>query len=1009
MTEKGEIMQRSHLRKVSLVLGLALSMLLGSLPAAQAAVACGETALACRVGQSLIYDYDAIFTSEADVETVATSGYNSATLTGEATVSLTAVASQDNLCTYAVQLSEVAVAELVEDKTVESAGEQEIGETINQVFYFTQASDGQIVDVTVGREDIPEVITFKRGLVNALNLTLRADDQYEVFESDISGSYSANYSVSRGEREVVLSRTKSEADYTAGKNGRKLAQNIALTHTSSINFSLESCVISQVNIDELVIIAQPDASDPVVSAHYHHETVKVRAAVNMTLTAMSMRHDTGKLRQGLRRGDMLRLPVAAAIGLSTVDEDNSEQIAELVERLHEQPSHGELLSGLSQAVRGDAAGISHLSRHIERLRPTGRFARSLASLLISEGSVAAQATLVDHLLGGAIDADTAQRILGLSTLLDAPSPALVAAVAAIAGRHQQASWPAATLALGAYADALSDAGAKRRAAALVEDLNAGLRFAADADEAVLYMRALGNAGFNSSLGLLTPYLGSKDMLSRLSAVVAMRKIESPRIEELLLGHYPNEPARSVRKAIQQVIAERAEAGLSTDVGYARDVLIDWSWSDTFGGNIASATFSASALVEDEPYLIDLQAGAEAQVFGNQFDIAEVQLLTERISAQERRFRFFIMLVGNEIANIDDTEVCTVDAANTLWEESVDLFDISSPPIPIAGPLTLSFTVTGALEFYVNFYRDGGWCTANDDLQVGLTPGVNLYVDGYATLSLLIVRGGIGIDGTVVGINFPIYADAEMFFQDAPTVCFKIDAQLVAADMELYAWAQYWTFWSGWNPDPRPHWTLWSFDLSPDAWNLLTVCGSNPDLHCLPDVLWWDGSTIDAWWDNANCVVTSPPAGSTPFIANNGYYIESESSCPTGYPWDGNGCVDTVVNPFGASVTLITSGAKPQLRLLRLGGPIPACPFGWTTVTYIPGVYRLCETTPPAGYTGSDYYGQYTGGGQYTVYIQGSGSCDEGILDGSGCWLGSAPAGTNAFYLSGTNAYYYQEP
>ncbi len=966
---------------------------------------CGAQ-LSCRVGETRTYDYDAVFVSEADVETNEESGYAASTMTGDALVSVTAIASQDSLCTYAVNLADVNVAEIVREEVVESAGERELASFFQDTYYFTQSADGQIVDVTLGREEVPEVATFKRGVINSLNVTLRPGKEYQVVESDITGTYTASYEASPGGGHTQLERS---ATRTGETNLKKGLPPITFETTQATSFTLDesTCVLSQVNIDEVVIIDQPDASDPPVSRHYHHETITVRAAANITLLSTSRSTKVRALGMDRNRDDMVTLPVNARVGLSA--EDNEEAVSGLLAQLLTDADNKLLYRALSRAVRADGRGVDYLRSFLETRRPSGRLAQGIASLLISLGSPQAQAVLVEHFLAGGSDNESRERILGLSTLIDEPGEDLVAAAGAISNDASAGSWSAATLALGAYADKLRDL-RPELATEIVDALGARLAAAGHGDDAVLFLRALGNAGAQSTLDRLAGYLASDDALIRQSAVIAMRKIDSPRVEQILLGHAPIENSLSVGRAIQRVAGERSEKGLGGGSGMNKGLPVDWDWTETYGGNVASATFSASAMVASSPYLVDVQAGAVGQVFGNEFDIVDVQLLTEEVNATDRRFLFFIMLAGNEIANVDETETCSVTAEDTLWDESISLLDVTTPPIPIIGPLTLSFTLDLDLEFYVNFFRAGDWCTANSDLQMGLTPGVVLEADGYATLTLIIVRGGVGIAGTLIGIEFPTYADAEMEFQDAPTVCFKIDAQLLVADMELYAWGQFNTFIFGWQPNPRPRWTLWEFNLNPEPWNLLTACGDDPALHCLPDVFWWDSSTIDAWWDSANCFVTTPPSGSQPFIASNAYYIQEDATCPAGMPWDGTGCVESnIIAIPGVNVSLFPGPSVVILHFQKVGnfGPIPPCPSGWTTEEYVPGQSRTCSRLPPPGYSTSDFFLVTNGPASYTVYVDGSATCTDGILDTTGCWLGNAPGGMTAFLWSGN--FYYAEP
>ncbi len=969
-------------------------------------------ALACKLGHELMYDYDGVFISEADVQTVEDVAYRTATLTGRATVSVTAVGRQNELCTHAVRLTDVEVAEIVGDEIVESLGEHELAGVMGDTYYFTQTNRGQIVDLLIGEHDGPEVVTFKRGVVNALNLTLQTGEQYEAVESDISGTYQARYRVSETDEQLTLHRRKQSQDSLADKGGMTASSMVESIQTTRFAIDKAAGCLTEISIDESVVIAQPGAGDPPVSDRFHHEKVTVRAKVDMRLTGARQGSNAPAMKRASLASGMVRIPVADPI---VVPDERAEQgaiIDSLLDQLLDRPDHRQLAVALSRAVRLDPDGIAHLGRFMSRTDLPRALARTLGSVLVHEESEAAQALLWEHFFVRERDEETRTMVIALSTTMSAPGSRWVDAIASLAADPSGPHWVPASLALGAYAHTLGGTDATR-AEAIVARLVSKLHRATSHADTQIYLRALGNAGDPDTLPLLLPYLRSSQPYDRLAAATALRKIESPEVDEAFLAHYPREANHSVREAIGRTMARRAVRGVSSISVPTKDVLVDWSWEDTFGGNIANATFSASARVEDEPYLVDLQLDAGARVFGFDFDLVSVEFLTEQASAEDRRFRFFVQLGDNEVANLDDTETCSIDGENTVWETSIDLFEFESQPIPVAGPLTLRFTVEGALEFYINFLRAGEWCSNDGNLRMGLAPGVGFYVDGYATLSLVFVRGGVGIDGHVISVDFPVVADAEMIQQNAPTVCFQIDARLRAGDMELYAWGQWRPLFGGWMPDPRPHWTLWSFTLAEVTWNLLAECGgSNPNLRCLQDVLWWDGTIIDPVFDAPNCVVRTPPAGSSPFIASNAYYIEADSDCPEDMPWDGVGClVDNVSVRPGTSVTLRSVNGLPQLEFAVFGLPlpeIPPCPAGWQNVGMTEDS-RTCETTPPPGFSGDDFFLESAGPFWSRLYLDGDGRCIEGNIDRTGCWLGDAPVGTVGNFLANPNLFVYTEP
>ncbi|MEM1179946.1 MAG: hypothetical protein AAGM22_16515 [Acidobacteriota bacterium] len=969
-----------------------------------------EAKLRCDVGRSLYYDYAATFIGDADVQTASEHGYGSATITGAARVEIAAVESRSNQCTYAVALSDVALEERVQGEVVMTPKGEDVEAALSENFYFTQRDDGQLIEVVVGREDLPETATFKRGIVNALNMTIQDRERYEVMETDISGTHLATYSLTEVEDKAVLSRTLTKGSDRLLK-GQVEAFNYEAQQQTSLAVDLNACHVSEVNISESVVVTEPGPGDPAVSNVFRHDTLTVQASALMRLVGAGAPTNAVTVPTKSRLDNMVRIPVNAPVSESSESFNGADRVESLLVQLRDDPSNEQLISELGRTLPGDRVGQEAFVRFVNTEQATGDLAHSLGMVAIGVGSPQAQRALGNLLSSAILDESTRERLVGLSVMMDLPTPGLVKVVSRLAQDTHLQSGAAATLVLGAYANKLANT-QPMLAAGLVEGLSQELATAGP-DLANLYLRALGNAGAESSLKQIATFLNSVDRSERLSAVVAMRWIDSPRVDELLVEQIYADDSKSVQQAIVRVVNERLESGLAdAELPALKTIILDWNWSETYGSNFINTTLSASTLVDSEPYIVDVQANAVLD--GSWIDpqqLLNVQLLTEPTTGNDRRFRFFVNLIGFDIANITQVETCSIDAESTLWDESIKLFGLSSPPIPIIGPLTLKLTLEIKIEFRIDWVRKGEWCSANGEIELGMTPGVGLVADGYATLTLLFVRGGIGAAGELLTIELPVYAQADMNFQDASDVCFVIDAVLKAGTVKIYAWGQVWIPFRGWRPKDRAKFTIWEYTIYKTEWNLVEECESNPNLQCLPDVFWWDGTTIDATYDGANCFVTSPPPGGTPFIANNSYYLSVNSTCPAGMPFDGIGCIDeTIINVEDVGYFLFPASSSTIRLVMVRQDPnvfiIPPCPNGWTQ-TQANFQSRTCERTAPTGFSASDFFIGY-GTWQNTIYVDGSGTCAAGNLDSTGCLLGNAPGGTNAFILSNGN-FYYSEP
>lgn len=155
--------------------------------------------------------------------------------------------------------------------------------------------------------------------------------------------------------------------------------------------------------------------------------------------------------------------------------------------------------------------------------------------------------------------------------------------------------------------------------------------------------------------------------------------------------------------------------------------------------------------------------------------------------------------------------------------------------------------------------------------------------------------------------------------------------------------------------------------------------------CTRQVTWWNG-TVMAGYDTANCYVGPPPAGSTPLIVNNSYYVAAQNStiCQIG-GWDTANCY---YGPAPAGATIRNNGFYAP------AGAGNTCAQGTFN-----GVDCHIATVPP-GSAAFLYAGNY-----YATTRR----CAVGRFDGTRCYLGtppSFPTPTVAFIWDGI--FYYGE-
>jgi hypothetical protein len=154
--------------------------------------------------------------------------------------------------------------------------------------------------------------------------------------------------------------------------------------------------------------------------------------------------------------------------------------------------------------------------------------------------------------------------------------------------------------------------------------------------------------------------------------------------------------------------------------------------------------------------------------------------------------------------------------------------------------------------------------------------------------------------------------------------------------------------------------------------------------CRLSASWWNSTSLPAQEDGLGCLVTAAPAGSSPFIWNNAYYIASSPStnCPMG-GYDGANCY-VMPAPQGSFIW--------NNSFYKTAGPNNTCSIGT-----FDGANCYIASAPWA--TSAFIYA----GNFYTTTRP---SCQTGSFDGANCYMGAPPAGRTASVMNGS--FYYSK-
>ena len=198
----------------------------------------------------------------------------------------------------------------------------------------------------------------------------------------------------------------------------------------------------------------------------------------------------------------------------------------------------------------------------------------------------------------------------------------------------------------------------------------------------------------------------------------------------------------------------------------------------------------------------------------------------------------------------------------------------------------------------------------------------------------------------------------------------------------------------------------------------TPCGEPEPVPCAQNVAWWDYTFKSPTLSGQFCVVADVPPGETAKISGQKYYLDKGVLCPYPYSNDASGGCRITSMPGGilydssydAGTAEITMDVlEPQSGVVY--GQFVSCPVNTTEISsnipgyataWIPGYQKVCKLNLGWQFTPMDVELI----GQKLFLIQADPCPSGGILDGFGCYMGEAPAGTTPV-ISG-NQFHYVE-
>jgi hypothetical protein len=208
-------------------------------------------------------------------------------------------------------------------------------------------------------------------------------------------------------------------------------------------------------------------------------------------------------------------------------------------------------SALTALVRQNPERIRELLAKIRSGSPATRW---LISGLASSGSAQAQEAMVSLLRDASLEL-ALRKSVGLS-LLQANQPTVASGKAVQALLDDPAWRQFAMYGMGTLARRLRDVGEVQAGDQLAQELTDRLTHARDQREVQDLLGGLANAAYNQALPAIRPYLDHQQPAVREAAVLALRLMQEPQIEPLLITRITSDEASEVRSAALGAAAKR---------------------------------------------------------------------------------------------------------------------------------------------------------------------------------------------------------------------------------------------------------------------------------------------------------------------------------------------------------------------------------------------------------------------------------------------------------------------
>ena len=179
--------------------------------------------------------------------------------------------------------------------------------------------------------------------------------------------------------------------------------------------------------------------------------------------------------------------------------------------------------------------------------------------------------------------------------------------------------------------------------------------------------------------------------------------------------------------------------------------------------------------------------AVAHAWSFKYNIALAEVTSKRV-ADKQQFRVYFGLLNNKVKKEYVKEAqCAYEKTGNLYKATRTLIDVSQS-IPVYAIISVDLGIRAVGNVSLDYTYNHDICNPLHPLVAGsITPAVSATLEGYAALSIKILRGGASVEGKLLDTSIPAKLTAKR--DDSFQLCIDITVKTKPLTIKVKIFAE----------------------------------------------------------------------------------------------------------------------------------------------------------------------------------------------------------------------------